>query len=303
MSELVLVTGGAGFIGSHLVKRLLDRGYRVRVLDNLSFGKLEWIDPRAEFIQGDIQDLDTCKEVCFGVKGVFHAAAMSRAGPSFDAVELCTFQNIVGTQNMLVAARDSGVKRFIFSGSSTYYGNQPGPHTEDMKSDCLNFYAMSKCAGEDLCRLFDKVFSIECIVLRYFNVYGPRQPETGAYALVLGIFLNRWSRREILQIHGTGEQRRDFIYVTDVADANIAAYESVIHGQVFNVGYGANISIKELANLISDFQEHTEPRSGDAHETHADLSKITKFLNWTPKVSFVEGLEIMKKLKTLNKVN
>ncbi|MDR3373861.1 MAG: NAD-dependent epimerase/dehydratase family protein [Ancalomicrobiaceae bacterium] len=296
MGDLVLVTGGAGFVGSHLVERLLDRGYRVRVLDNLSFGRPEWVDARAELIVGDIQDLDTCRTVCEGVRGVFHAAAMSRAGPSIDAAEFCTAQNIVGTQNMLVAARDAGVKRFVYSGSSTYYGNQPGPQTEDMKPDCLNFYAMSKFAGEELCRLFDKVFPIECVILRYFNVYGPRQPETGAYALVLGIFLSRWVNQQTLEIHGTGDQRRDFVYVTDVADANIAAYESDVHGTVYNVGSGSSISIQELADLISERQTHTDRRPGDAQVTLADISRTTDALHWTPKVAFADGLETMKRI-------
>jgi nucleoside-diphosphate-sugar epimerase len=296
MSKLVVVTGGAGFIGSHLTERLLDRGYDVRVFDNLSFGKREWVDARSELVEGDIQDLEACRKVCAGADGVFHAAAMSRAGPSVDAAELCTAQNIVGTQNMLVAACDAKVRRFVYSGSSTYYGNQLGPHVEDMKPDCLNFYAMSKYAGEELARLFDKNGKIECNILRYFNVYGPRQPEEGAYALVLGIFLRRWMNQQILEIHGGGEQRRDFVYVTDVADANIAAYESEAHGGVYNVGFGQNTSIKDLANEISSRQVHIERRAGDALETLADITRAKRDLHWEPQIPFNEGLARMKKL-------
>ena len=128
MGDLLLVTGGAGFIGSHLSERLLQRGYRVRVLDNLSFGRREWVPEGAEFIEGDIQDISDCRRVCQGVSGLFHMAAMSRAGPSLEAIEICTQQNIVGTQNVLIAARDAGVRKVVYSGSSTFYGNQPVPH-------------------------------------------------------------------------------------------------------------------------------------------------------------------------------
>ena len=298
MSKTVLVTGGAGFIGSHLVERLLAKGYKVRVLDNMSFGNKDWVDPRAELIVGDIQDLDTCRKAVAGCDGVFHCAAMSRAGPSIEASELCTAQNIVGTENMLVACREAKVRRFVYSGSSTYYGNQPGPHTEDMPPDFLNFYAHSKYAGEQLTKLFGQTFGIGTVNLRYFNVYGPRQPEEGAYALVLGIFLKRWVKQKTLMIHGDGSQRRDFVYVTDVADANIAAYESDVTGQTYNVGYGENTSIKELANLISDRQEHTPRRPGDAEVTLADVSRTKRDLKWNPKVPFAEGLRIMKELMT-----
>lgn len=290
MKKRLLVTGGAGFIGSSITSKLLDAGFAVRVLDNLSFGKREWIDPRAEFIFGDIQDIDICRQAADGVDGVFHTAAMSRSGPSITAVEICTAQNIIGTQNMLIASRDAGVRRFIYSGSSTYYGNQKGPHREDMKQDCLNFYAFSKYAGEELCRLFNDVFPIECTVLRYFNVYGPRQPTSGPYALVLGIFLQRWRSGQTLQIHGSGNQRRDFIHVNDVAEANIAAYLSSRYGSVINIGHGTNISIKSLADLISSKQEHIAQRDGDALETLADISKARNYLNWKPTISLEVGL-------------
>jgi UDP-glucose 4-epimerase len=296
MSDLVLVTGGAGFIGSHLTDRLLARGYRVRVLDNLSFGQRDWVPPGAEFLEGDIRDLDACRAACAGAAGVFHAAAMSRAGPSLDAIDMCTQQNIVGTQNILVAARDAKVRKFVYSGSSTYYGNQAAPHREDMPADFLNFYALSKQVGEQYCRMFDRLFGLPVVVLRYFNVYGPRQPQVGAYALVLGIFLRRWVEGQVLEIHGTGEQRRDFIHVHDVADANISAFESSHHGETFNVGSGTNISINELADLISPDQVHRPRRGGDAEVTLADISRIRAALGWQPKVAFADGLREMMAL-------
>ena len=206
----VLVTGGAGFIGSHLCEGLLARGYAVRVLDSLVYGRREWVPATCEFIAGDIRDLETCRRAAAGMDGVFHCAAMSRSGPSQDQIDLCTQSNISGTQNMLLAARDAGVRRFIYSGSSTYYGNRAVPHRESDPPDLLNIYGLTKKVGEDYCLLFDKNFGLACVVLRYFNVYGPRQPQTGAYALVLGIFLNRLAEHKALEIHGDGNQRRDF---------------------------------------------------------------------------------------------
>src|SRR5258708_236391 len=180
----LLVTGGAGFIGSHLCEGLLARGHQVRVLDNLAYGRGEYVPSGAEFIEGDIRDLPTCQRAAHGMEGIFHCAAMSRSGPSQDQIDICTQSNITGTQNMLLAARDAGVRRFIYSGSSTYYGNRAVPHREDDPSDLLNIYGLTKKVGEDYCLLFDRSFDLPCVVLRYFNVYGPRQPETRAYALV-----------------------------------------------------------------------------------------------------------------------
>ena len=296
MSDLVLVTGGAGFIGSHLSERLIQRGYRVRVLDNLSFGRRDWVPSAAEFLEGDIRDPATCHNACAGVSGVFHTAAMSRVGPSQEAVDVCTQQNVVGTQNMLLAARDVKVKKFVYSGSSTYYGNQDVPHREDMRGEFLNFYALSKYAGEEYCRMFDRVFGTPIVVLRYFNVYGPHQPQSGPYALVLGIFLKAWRDGKTLEIHGTGAQRRDFIHVRDVADCNIAAYESPAHDDTFNVGSGSNISIKELADRISPDQVPGPARAGDSKETLADISHTLSILNWKPVVTLEDGLAELKYL-------
>jgi nucleoside-diphosphate-sugar epimerase len=291
MSKTVLVTGGAGFIGSHLCEGLLAQGYRVRVLDSLVYGKREWVPTAAEFLEGDIRDGAVCRKAVEDVDGVFHCAAMSRSGPSQDLIEVCTQSNIVGTQNMLLAARDAGVKRFIYSGSSTYYGNRPPSHRESDLADLLNIYGVTKRVGEQYSLMFDQTFDVPAIVLRYFNVYGPRQPETGAYALVLGIFLRRWADGQTLEIHGDGSQRRDFVHVRDVVRANIAAYESDLRGEVFNVGSGSNISVQELADMISSDQRHIEGRKGDSAATLADISKIRAALGWKPEVSFVEGLE------------
>lgn len=290
----VLVTGGAGFIGSHLSQTLIERGYKVRVLDNISSGNAAWIPSEAEWIEGDIQDLATCMRAMDGMDGVFHCAAMSRAGPSIQVIDTCTQTNIVGTQQVLIAARDSGVKKLIYSGSSTFYGNQPVPHREhETAGEFLNFYALSKRVGEQYCMLFDEIFRLPCIILRYFNVYGPRQPTEGAYALVMGIFLEHWARGKALEIHGDGKQRRDFIHVQDVVHANIAAFESPIHHDIFNIGSGSNTSIKELADMISPHQVYQSKRAGDAIQTLADISRVTKSLQWAPKVSLEQGLKAM----------
>jgi UDP-glucose 4-epimerase len=291
----VLVTGGAGFIGSHLCEGLLARGYRVRALDSLVYGRREHVPAGVEFIQGDIRDLATCQRAAQGMDGVFHCAAMSRSGPSQEQIDTCTQSNITGTQNMLLAARDAGVKGFVYSGSSTYYGNRPAPHRESDSADLLNIYGLTKHVGEEYCLLFDKNFDLPCVVLRYFNVYGPRQPQTGAYALVLGIFLNRLAENKVLEIHGGGAQRRDFVHVRDVVAANILAFEHArdngVRGEVFNVGSGENLSVKELADMISPNQVNTAARKCDAAVTLADISKIKAALGWSPQVAFVDGLK------------
>jgi UDP-glucose 4-epimerase len=292
----VLVTGGAGFIGSHLCEGLLARGYQVRVLDSLIYGDRRSVPSQAEFIQGDIRDLATCQRAAAGMDGIFHCAAMSRSGPSQEQIDICTGSNITGTQNMLLAARDAGARRFIYSGSSTYYGNRHPPHRENDPPDLLNIYGLTKRVGEQYCLLFDRDMGVPGLVLRYFNVYGPRQPETGAYALVLGIFLRRQAGDQVLEIHGDGMQRRDFVHVRDVVAANIAAFESTLRGEIFNVGSGENISVKELADMISPAQVHVEGRKGDASATLADISRIKAALGWSPQISFADGLKELKAL-------
>ena len=296
MSEKLLVTGGAGFIGSHLVEALLARGASVRVLDDLSLGRREWVHKDAEFLQGDIRDADTCMKAVDGCAGVFHMAAMSRSAASIDAIELCTSVNVLGTQNVLAAARKHGVRKVVYSGSSTYYGNQPAPHQEDQRGDFLNFYGLTKYVGEEYCLLFDRLYAVPTIVLRYFNVYGPRQPEEGIYALVLGIFLRRAAESHPLVIHGTGQQRRDFIHVRDVASANIAAYDSESHGIRLNVGSGTNVSVKELADMISSDQQYAPRRLADAEVTLADLTRTRATIDWAPTVPLEQGIEELRVL-------
>ena len=260
----VLVTGGAGFIGSHLCEQLIAGGYDVVVLDNLSFGRREWVPKGVRLIEGDITNLEACKAAADGVQGIFHCAAMSRSSPSNDVIEVCTASNVVGTQNILMAARHHHVRRVVYSGSSTYYGSSPAPHREDGPSHFLNLYGLTKHVGEQYCKMLCSLYGIEYNILRYFSVYGPRQPGSGPYALVIGIFLESLKNNRPLIIHGTGAQRRDFIHVRDVARANIAALESPQSGEIFNVGSGSNISIRDLADLISPKQEFGPTRPADS---------------------------------------
>jgi len=297
--SIVLVTGGAGFIGSHLVELLVGRGKRVRVLDNLSYGHPEWVHSAAELMIGDIRDADSCRRACEDCVAVFHLAAMSRSAASLDNIETCTSANVTGTQNILIAAKDAGVEKVIYSGSSTFYGNQPGPYREDMPGDFLNFYGLTKYTGEEYCLMFDRLYGLPCVVLRYFSVYGPRQPEEGIYALVMGIFLRRAAEGKPLVIHGTGDQRRDFIHVRDIAVANLAAFESPARGVRVNVGSGTSISVKELADMISNRQQFEPRRVGDAELTLADISRARDLIGWSPKVSFREGIEELSRLMSV----
>lgn len=295
-TKTVLVTGGAGFIGSHLTEALLSRGYMVRVLDNLSQGRTDWLasHPSLEFRRGDICDLQTCIDACKDMHAVFHLAAMSKVAPSLEnesMLDFCTTQNVLGTLNLLKAAHRSQARKFIYSASSTAYGRTPPPHREASPPDCLNPYALTKYLGEQYCELYDKLYGLPTLSLRYFQVYGPRQPSSGNYAVVTGIFLEQRKSGTPLTIHGDGSQRRDFVYVGDVAEANIRALESPVHGTVINVGTGTSHSIKEIADLISADQMVGMPRRpGDMDETRADTSRCRSLLQWCPSTPLVPTL-------------
>lgn len=292
-----LVTGGAGFIGSHLANQLASDGHHVKVLDNLSFGDKNKLGDSIELIVGDITDQDDCFKASEDVDGIFHMAAFSRSGPSFDKSDLCNSSNVTGTLNVLNAAVHHGIKRVVYSGSSTFYGNTLGAQSEDMPGDFLNFYGLTKYIGELYISQYAKNYELDFNILRYFNVYGPGQPTEGEYALVLGIFLDRLRKGEKLEIHGTGQQRRDFIHVFDVVRANIKAMNSNTTGEVFNIGSGVNHSIIEIADLFPLEKFHIERRSGDAEETLADISKAREMLDWEPEISLELGLkELMKSL-------
>lgn len=295
----MLVTGGAGFIGSHVCEELLKRGYQVRVVDNLVTGYKNFLpeDSNLEFVQGDITDFDICDSVCEGVTAVFHLAAMSKVLPSLanlDMIDYCTKNNVIGTQNILKAAKIHNVKKLIYSASSTYYGNTPPPHHENMLPACQTPYSLTKYIGEQYCSLFDSLYGLNTISLRYFQVCGPRQPKNGQYAVVTGIFLRQKILGQPLTIHGDGSQKRDFVHVKDVALANIKAYESDAHNLVVNIGTGKSHSIKELADMISPYQVLTQSkREVDLIETRADITLCQKLFNWSPKTSIHEIVQEM----------
>jgi UDP-glucose 4-epimerase len=249
----VVVTGGAGFIGSHLVDVLIKEGYSVVVIDNLTTGKKSQVNKEARFIKADIRNLRKIKPYFRGADLVFHLAARTRIQPSIKD-PLATFEhNVMGTLNILLAARDAKVKRVIYSASSSSYGDQETlPLYEEMVPRFKNPYSLSKYVGEELCRLFTNLYGLETVSLRYFNVYGPRQLTSGAYATVVGIFLEQLKKGKPLTIVGDGTIRRDFTHVFDVVKANILAAHSskVGKGEVINIGTGKNYSINEVAAMI-----------------------------------------------------
>lgn len=249
----VLVTGGAGFIGSHLTDALINDDYSVVVIDNLSTGKRSQINKKAKFIKADIRNLKKIKPYFKGVDFVFHLAAKARIQPSIKDPVTTFDHNIIGTLNVLLAARDAGVKRVVYSASSSSYGDQDTvPLYEEMTPHFKNPYSLSKYVGEEMCRLFSNLYGLETVSLRYFNVYGLRQPTTGAYATVVGIFLKQFKNGKPLTIVGDGGIQRDFTHVFDVVKANIAAAGSsrVGKGEVINIGTGKNYSINEVASMI-----------------------------------------------------
>jgi len=295
-----LVTGGKGFIGSHLTEALAKDGHEVIVIDDESapengeffeFTKLK----KVKYVNKDISDPSTVK-LYKGVDVVFHLAARSRIQPAFNEARHTFENNVIGTQCVLEAAVKHGVKRVVYAGSSSFYGQQNAPHRENMTSDCLNPYSLSKYQGEQVCKLYSRMHGIETVVLRYFNVYGPREPLKGRYAPVIGIFKRQKEAGEPLTIVGDGEQRRDFTYVDDVVSANIVAsskstadvFKKDIPHQVVNVGTGMNYSVNQIADMISDNQVNVPERPGEAQETRADNTKGKLMLGWAPKFKLVD---------------
>lgn len=294
--SLYLVTGGAGFIGSHLTEALLSQGHRVRVLDNLSTGKRENVPAEVEFFEADFCELEAIRPAFEGVDGVFHVGALPRVPLSIAQPVETAKSNIMGTLNVLVAAKDAKVRRVVYSASSSAYGNQDHlPLTPDMRPNPLNPYALQKYVGELFCQQFSALYGLETVSLRYFNVYGPRMANDGAYVTVIAIFMRQFKAGETLTIDGDGEQTRDFTHVKDVVGANIAAMHSskVGKGEVVNVGNGQRYSINFIANKISKNLIHREsPRgNGESRDTLADISLTQQLLDWKPEIPFEQGLE------------
>src|SRR5215469_7948162 len=267
--DRVLVTGGAGFVGSHLVDALLERGLRVRVIDNFSTGRAEKVNPRAELIKADLRELGAIGPAFKDVDCVFHVAALPRVPLSIERPIETHMVNVVGTLNVLVAARDAGVRRVVYSGSSSAYGDQPHlPLREEMAPNPMNPYALQKLAGEQYTRLFNRLFSLQTLTLRYFNVFGPGMATEGAYVTVISIFLRARREGRPLTICGDGEQSRDFTHVRDVVRANVLALNcTVADGRAVNIGNGRNITINRVAQLIGGPTVNIPPRPGDARHT------------------------------------
>jgi UDP-glucose 4-epimerase len=292
-----LITGGAGFIGSNLVDELIKRGDKVIIIDNLSTGKKENINPEAEFYQLDIRNIEKIRHLFKGIDYVFHLAAAARVQPSIEDPITFNDVNLNGTLNILVSARDAKVKKVIYSASSSVYGNQSKmPLREDMPVHPLSPYGLQKYMGELYCRLFSEIYNLPTVSLRYFNVYGYRQVLEGAYCLVMGIFVRQRLANEPMTIVGDGEQRRDFTSVVDVVRANILAAEDdkVGAGEVINIGRGCNYSVNELAKMIGgptvNISSRLEPK-----ESFADNTKARELLGWEPTIDLAGWLEEYKK--------
>lgn len=293
-----LVTGGAGFIGSHLTDKLIEQGHEVSVIDNLSTGKKENINPKAEFHEVDICDFEKIKPLFEGVDFVFHLAAIPRVPLSIENPVLTSKVNILGTVNVFKSAIDQKCKRIIFASSSSVYGNQDRlPLEESMAPNPLSPYGLQKLSGEQFAKLFIDLYGMPIVCLRFFNVYGPRIDFNSDYSLVLGKFLRLKFENKPLTIFGDGEQTRGFCFVDDVVDANIKAMESkkIKGGEVINVGQEKSYSINYLSKLIGGEVKYLPKRSGDPLHTQADISLAKNLLSWQPKVDFKDGVELVKK--------
>jgi len=292
MSKL-LITGGAGFIGSNLVDELINQGHEVVVLDNLSTGKKENLNPEAKFIKADIVDLEQIKPHFIGIDYVFHLAALPRVQWSIENPVEAHNANINGTLNVLLAARDARVKRLVYSASSSAYGDTDKlPTKEDQLPQPMSPYGLHKYVGEHYARLFSLLYGLETVSLRYFNVYGPKMAFEGAYCTVIATFLKQKKEGKKMTITGDGTQTRDFTYVGDVVRANILASQSdkVGRGEVINIGAGNNYSVNEIANQLGGDVEFISPRV-EPHDTLADNSRARELLGWKPEVELEDGIK------------
>jgi nucleoside-diphosphate-sugar epimerase len=301
MMAKYLVTGGAGFIGSHIAEALVERGDPVRVLDNLSTGKMEnlaSIAGRFEFVEGDIRDLETCRKAVEGVGTVFHEAALASVGRSVEDPLLNNAINVTGTLNMLVAAADAGVRSFVLASSSAVYGDDPAmPKVEGREGKPLSPYAVSKLVDEKYAQAFFALYGLNAVALRYFNVFGPRQDPFSEYSAVIPLFISKILRGERPTIFGDGEQSRDFIFVGDVVRANLAAAGSAsAAGEAINVACGAGTTVNGLLAAVNALlgtkvvAVHAAPRPGDILHSTADIAKAGRLMGFSPGLTFKEGL-------------
>ena len=295
------VTGGAGFIGSHLVEELLRRGKSVRIVDNFSTGRRENLPPAgsAEVIEGDIADPEVARRAAAGAVVVLHQAAIPSVPRSVEDPAASNRANVEGTLQVLLAARDAGVKRVVFAGSSSVYGNAAAlPKREDMRPQPLSPYALQKYVGEEYCRLFTQLYGLETVVTRYFNVFGPRQSPGSPYSGVISLFVDAMLAGKSPRIHGDGGQTRDFTYVGDVVRGVLLAAETPgVAGRVLNVAAGGRVSLLDLVRVLQEIL-HTNvdpilgpPRAGDVRDSQADIAEARRLLGFEPDVPFADGLK------------
>ena len=303
-----LVTGGAGFIGSNIVEYLLKYGAKkVRVLDNLSTGRLSNMDgfkgnPAFEFIKGDIRDLDTCRKACMDIDCISHQAALGSVPRSIKEPENTNAVNVSGFLNMLIAAKDNNVSRFVYASSSSVYGDEKSlPKVEERIGKPLSPYAVSKYTNELYAGVFQNVYGLQVVGLRYFNIFGPRQDPNGEYAAVIPLFVSRIMKREQVFIDGDGEQTRDFTFVENAVQANVKAMlidNTDAAGKVYNIAVGENFSVNRLYNETQKLLEsdhlatYRETRKGDIRNSLADISKAQNILAYKPEFYFSKGLDI-----------
>jgi len=299
----VLVTGGGGFIGSNLAEALLRKGHQVRVLDNFSTGKKEnlllgEVYASLEIIEGDICHLAVCQKVMKGIEYVFHQAALPSVQRSVEDPLTSNAVNVEGTLNLLLAARDSGVKKFIYASSSSIYGDTPTlPKKEEMPPNPLSPYALQKYIGEQYCRLFFQLYGVETISLRYFNIFGPKQDPASIYSAVIPRFIDALLKRDHPIIFGDGEQSRDFTYIDNVIEANLLAMsKDHLRGEVVNVACGKQTSLNQLLNILKGILGskispiYEEPRKGDVRHSLADITRGKEILNYVPNIGIEAGL-------------
>ena len=291
-----IVTGGAGFIGSHIVEKLKQLDHMVVVVDNeySDNDNFHWRKDTLN-VNIDITDYKALKKAFTGADYIFHCAAEARIGPAIENPVNALNINTIGTCNVLQCAREVGAKKVLYSSTSSGYGLNEAPNVETQPDDCLNPYSVSKIAGEKLCKMYTDLYGLNTIIFRYFNVFGERAPRKGQYAPVTGIFLRQKAAGEPLTIVGDGEQRRDYIYVKDVANANVMAAisnpDDDAYGQVYNVGSGKNYSVNEIASFISDDTINIPPRIGEARNSLANIDKIQKTFAWRPEVDVEEWIK------------
>ena len=291
-----IVTGGAGFIGSHIVEKLKRLEHMVVVIDNeySDNDNFHWRKDTLN-VNIDITDYKALKQACTGADYIFHLAAEARIGPAIENPVNALNINTIGTCNVLQCAREVGAKKVLYSSTSSGYGLNEAPNVETQPDDCLNPYSVSKVAGEKLCKMYTDLYGLNTIIFRYFNVFGERAPRKGQYAPVTGIFLRQKAAGEPLTIVGDGEQRRDYIYVKDVANANVMAAisnpDDDAYGQVYNVGSGKNYSVNEIASFISDDTINIPPRIGEARNSLANIDKIQKTFAWKPEVDVEQWIK------------